>query len=67
MSDKKKPVNNDQSKQDKQRSLKEGFERQESKNFSRAEKAKNSSDSGKIEYISKPKISSEDTNNDKKK
>jgi len=64
MTDKKKPLNDSQSKQDKQRSLKE---RQENINFSRVEKAKNSSNSGKNEYISKPKISSQDTNNDKKK
>ncbi|OHC85443.1 MAG: hypothetical protein A2546_03950 [Sphingobacteriia bacterium RIFOXYD2_FULL_35_12] len=64
MTDKKKQLSDSQAKQDKQRSLNEG---KESKNFSRVEKAKNSSDSGKIEYISKPKISSQDINNDKKK
>ena len=41
---------------------------EESRNFSRgSEKAKNSASSSEQGYISKPKISSEDTTNDKKK
>ncbi len=67
MPNEKKPVNNNQQKHNKERNLNESAGHQGSRNFSKVEKSKNSSDSGKIEYISKPKISSQDTNNDKKK
>lgn len=67
MSDEKKPLKSTESKPDKQRNLNESAGQRESRSFSKIEKAKNSSGIDKIEYISKPKISSQDTNNDKKK